>query len=102
MASKQKMGTCKLSAFEKRLYCGKRRVNQDCIHVSFLKHRCTYLSMSKDEVMKAVKSGVKEINVKGGFSADAIEYANKYRPELRLRQGETIIKSRRKVRAVVS
>jgi len=102
MTSKQKIGTCKLSAFEKRLYCGKKRVNNDCTHVSFLKHRCTYLSMSKDEVMKAVKAGIKEINVKGGFSSDAIEYANKYRPELRLRQGEKIIKPRRKIRAVAS
>ena len=100
MASKQKIGTCKLSAFEKRLYCGKKRVNHDCTYVSFLKHRCTYLSMSKDDVMKAVKKGIKELNVQGGYSPEAIEYAKKYRPELRLRQGDKIVKPRRKVRAV--
>ena len=102
MIGKQKTGACKLSAFEKRLYCGKKQVNSDCTHVSFLKHRCTYLSMSKDEVRKAVKSGVRDLNVRGGFSVEAIEYAKKYRPELRLRQGKEIVKPRRKVRAVTS
>ena len=95
MATKQKYSNCKLSAFEKRLYCGKKRVNSDCTYVSFLKHRCTYLTMSKEELIMTLKSGAKELNIQGGFSNDAVEYANRYRPELRLRQGDTIIKSKR-------
>jgi len=35
---------------------------------------------------------VKEINARGGFTDEAMEYVKRLRPRLRLRQGSTIIK----------
>jgi hypothetical protein len=57
-----------------------------------LGYRCPNLEWTKEEVIKEAKKGVKELNSLGGFTNDAIEYVKKFRPKLRLRQGNIIIK----------
>jgi hypothetical protein len=57
-----------------------------------LGYRCPNLEWTKEEVIKEAKKGIKELSSPGGFTDDAIEYVKRFRPTLRLRQGDTIIK----------
>ena len=102
MASKTKTGSCKLSAFEKRVYCGKKRVDSKCINPSFLDHRCPYLEMGKKELIKEAKTGSKEIVCLGGFSKEAVVYAERFRPTIRLKDRKSVVKPRRRVKAVAA
>jgi len=95
MSRSRKHGRCNLSPFERRLYCFKKKANSDCIKPSFLGHRCPYLEMSKLELMETAKKGRKVITSRGGFSREAIEYAERYKPQLRLKHGDKIVKSMR-------
>lgn len=62
-------------------------------------YRCPNLEWTKEEVIKEVKIGAREISSPGGFTDEAVKYAEKFRPGLRLRQGNNIIKPRRRSRA---
>jgi hypothetical protein len=99
MSRSRKQGRCHLSPFERRLYCFRKQANSDCIEPSFLGHRCPYLEMSKLELMETVKTERKVITSRGGFSREAIEYAERYRPQLRLKHGDKVVKPMR-VKAV--
>lgn len=88
-------GSCTLSDFERRLFCAKRRVGDECLRPWFLKRRCPYLKYTKEDVIREARKGVKEIRTMGGFTEEAIEYAKKFRPSLRLINGEDIVKQRK-------
>jgi hypothetical protein len=87
--------SCNLSPVERRLYCAKKRVSKTCLKPWFLGHRCPYLQWSKLDVMREAKKGKTEIISKSGFSEEAIKYAEKYRPYLRLIHGNKTVKPRR-------
>lgn len=87
---------CTLSDFERRLYCGKKSPSKECTKLRILGYRCPYLIWSKTEVMMKARKGAKEIVSKSGFSDDALEYAEKFRPHLKLVHGEKIVKPRRR------
>ncbi len=91
-----KLGGCSLSDFERRLYCARKRAGKFCLNPSFLGHRCPYLKWSKEEVIMEAQKGTKEIRAKSAISQDAIEYAEKFRPELRLVQNGKVVKPRRR------
>ncbi len=93
------MGGCRLNAFERRLYCFKKRTSKYCLKPRILGYRCPNLEWTKEEVIKEVKKGMKEISSPGGFTDEAIKYAERFRPGLRLRQGSRIIKPKRHARA---
>jgi hypothetical protein len=92
---------CGLTQFQRRLYCYKKRVDEDCLKPSFLGHRCPYLIWDKEAVIKEARKGVKEIVSLSGFTKDALEYAEKHRPGLRLKHRDEIIKPRRRKKIVV-
>ena len=87
-----KIGRCRLNPFQRRLYCFKQKTSKYCLKPQILGYRCPNLEWTKEEVIKEVKKGVKELSSLGGFTDDAIDYVKKFRPALRLRQGDTIIK----------
>ena len=91
------MGGCRLNAFERRLYCFKKRTSKYCLKPRILGYRCPNLEWTKEEVIKEVKKGMKEISSPGGFTDEAIKYAERFRPGLRLRQGSRIIKPKHHV-----
>jgi len=96
MASSKPHGICRLSPFEKRLYCSKKRVSKECLKPWFLGRRCPYLEMGKLELIRVARKGVREVVALGGFSKEAIEYAERYRPDLKLVDGSTTLKPRRR------
>lgn len=89
-------GSCKLSSLERRLYCTKKRVSKSCLEPRFLGYRCPYLEWSKIDVMREVRKGITKIVAKSGFSEEAIKYAERYRPYLRLIHGDKIVKPRKR------
>jgi hypothetical protein len=78
--------TCKITAFERRLYCNRKISGKGCLKPSFLRYRCPNLIYEKEDVMKAAKKGIKEIVTPAGFTEEAKRYVKKYRPELQLIQ----------------
>lgn len=86
-----------MSEFERKLFCAKRRVSEECLRPWFLKYRCPYLEWSKEDVRRAAQKGVKEIRTRSAFTLEAIEYAEKFRPNLRLVSRDQIVKPRRHV-----
>lgn len=92
---------CSLTQFQKRLYCYKKRVDEECLKPSFLGYRCPNLIWDKDAVIKEARKGVKEIVSISGFTKDALEYSEKYRPELRLKYRNEIVKPRRRKKITV-
>jgi hypothetical protein len=93
-ARAMKIGRCRLTTFERRLYCFKKRTSPYCLKPKILGYRCPNLEWTKEEIMVEVKGGAKEISSPGGFSDEAVKYAERFRPGLRLRQGSKIIKTR--------
>lgn len=91
-----KTGRCRLNLFERRLYCFKKRTSPYCLKPRILGYRCPNLEWTKEEVIKEAKIGAREISSPGGFTDEAVKYAEKFRPGLRLRQGDNIIKPRRR------
>jgi hypothetical protein len=89
-----KIGKCRLNTFQKRLYCFKKKTSEYCLKPKILGYRCPNLEWTKEELIKEVKLGKLEIDSFAGFTDEAIEYAKKFRPKLRLRQGSKIIKPR--------
>lgn len=61
----------------------------------FLGHRCPYLEMGKLELIRVARKGVTEVVALGGFSKEAVEYAERYRPNLKLVDGNATSKPRR-------
>ena len=102
MTTRKKSSICNLSAFEKRLYCSKKRADAGCLKPSFLENRCPYLVMGKNELIKEAKTGVKEIVCLGGFTKEAIKYVERFRPKIRLKDRYTIVKPRRRIKAGAS
>ena len=86
--------SCNLSPFERRLYCARKRVSKACLEPWFLSHHCPYLEWGKLDVMREAQKGITEIISKSGFSEEAIKYAEKYRPYLRLIHGNETVKPR--------
>ncbi len=100
---KEEQRSCNLSQFEKRIYCAKKRIDKGCLKPWFLGHRCPYLQWTKDDVQKEARKGVKTIKSWSSFTEEAIEYANKFRPEMSLVHGDTVVKSaKRKVKAAAT
>lgn len=60
----------------------------------FLGYHCPNLVWSKEDVIRGAKRGCREIVSRYGFKKEAVVYAEKYRPELRLKHGDEIVKSR--------
>ena len=89
-------GSCNLSPLEKRIYCAKKRASKSCLEPWFLGYRCPYLEWSKLDIMREAQKGITEIVSKSGFSEEAIKYAERYRPYLRLISGDITIKPRRR------
>jgi hypothetical protein len=87
---------CTLTEFERRLFCAKKRVNNECLRLWFLGHRCPYQVWTKEDVIKEARRGGREIRTMGGFTEEAIEYAERFRPGLRLVDGDEIVKPRRR------
>lgn len=99
MAGSKERSSCMLSPFEKRLYCAKKRITRGCLYVPFLRRRCPYLVWNKEDVMEEAKRGAKEIVAWSGFTESAVQYADRFRPRLRLvHRDETVKPSRRKPR----
>lgn len=67
-----------------------------CLKPPFLGYRCWYLEWNKEDVMRAARKGVKEIRTFSRFSEEAIRYAERFRPGIRLVQGNNIVKPRRR------
>jgi len=92
-------GKCTLSKYERSLFCAQKKVGGRCQEPKFIGQRCWYLEYGKDELMMKAKRGVKTIVAFSGFSEDAVDYAMRYRPRLRLLHQDTVIKPRRRVAA---
>ncbi len=92
---------CNLTQFQKRLYCNKKRVDEYCLKPRILGYRCPNLIWDKEAVIKEARKGVKEIVSRSGFTKDALEYAEKFRPELRLKYRDEIVKPSRRKKIVV-
>lgn len=88
--------SCTLSEFERRLFCAKKRVSSECLKPWFLRYRCPYLEWTKEDVMREARKGVTEIRTRGGFTAEAVEYAERFRPRLRLVHRDEIVNPRRR------
>jgi len=52
--------------------------------------------LTKVDVMREARKGRTEIVSKSGFTEEAIKYAERYRPELRLIHGKTVVKRRKR------
>lgn len=89
------MSRCILSSFERRLYCFKKKVSNECLEPQFLGYRCPNLVWNKEDVIREAKRGRREIVSRCGFTKEAVVYAEKYRPELRLKHRDEIVKPRR-------
>lgn len=94
--AKIRQGGCILSSFEKRIYCAKKKVSPECLKPWFLGYRCWYLKWSKEDVKREAARGAKEIKTQGGFTDEALRYAERFRPNLRLVNGEITVKPRRR------
>ena len=92
-----KHGKCTLSKYERSLFCAQKRVSGRCQEMKVLGRRCWYLEYGKDEVMMEAKRGVNKIVAFSGFSEDAVDYAERYRPRLRLLHRDIVVKPRRRV-----
>jgi septation ring formation regulator EzrA len=96
MAGSRDRSSCALSPFEKRLYCAKKRITKGCLNLPFIHRRCPYLVWNQDDVMEEAKRGSKEIVAWSGFTKKAIQYAERFRPRLKLVHRDEIVKPRRR------
>ncbi len=98
MVSRKDRSLCTLISFKRRLYCAKKRRDEGCKHLILINKRCPNLLYTKEEVMDEARHGTKEIVSWSGFTPNAIEYAERFRPRLRLKHRDEIVKSRRRRR----
>jgi hypothetical protein len=96
MSGRKDRSSCALTSFEKRLYCAKRRITKECLNLQFLRRRCPYLVWTKDQVVDEARTGRKEIVAWSGFTKKAIQYAERFRPRLRLVHRDKTVKPRRR------
>ena len=101
MARRKDRRICVLTPFKRRLYCAKKRLDKGCRDLSFIKKRCPHLLWTKENVIDEAKRGTKEIVSWSGFTPNAIEYAERFRPDLRLKHRDEIVKPRRRIRKPV-
>ncbi len=102
MVSRKDRSKCVLIPFKRRLYCAKKRLDEGCKDLNLIKKRCPNLRYSKEEVIDEARRGTKEIVSWSGFTPEAIEYAERFRPSLRLKHRDEIVKSRRRKPAIVT
>jgi len=98
MVSRKDRGLCTLITFKRKLYCAKKRRDEGCKHLLLINKRCPNLLYTKEEVMDEARQGTKEIVSWSGFTPNAIEYAQRFRPSLRLKHRNEIVKARRRRR----
>ncbi len=98
MVSKKDRSMCALIPFKRRLYCAKKRRDEGCKDLILINKRCPNLLYTKEDVMDEARRGTKEIVSWSGFTPNAIEYAERFRPRLRLKHRDEIVKSRRRRR----
>jgi len=96
MGGRKDRSSCAITSFERRLYCAKRRITKGCLNLPFLRRRCPYLVWTKDHVIEEARMGRKEIVAWSGFTEKAIQYAERFRPRLRLVHREKTVKPRRR------
>ncbi len=102
MAKGKESRACTLTLFEKRLYCGKKKVGPSCLKPWFLGYRCPNLTWTKEDVRREARKGVTQIVSKSGFSKEAVSYAERFRPGLRLKHGDKVVKPMRRKKLVAS
>ncbi len=100
MVNKKERNICTLSPFLRRLYCSKKRINDECRNLSLIKKRCPNLVWTVEDIKKIAKKNIKEIESWSGFTSKAIEYAERFRPNLRLKHKGEIVKPRRRIKNV--
>ena len=93
---------CVLIPFKRRLYCAKKMRDEGCKDLKLINKRCPNLLYTKEEVMDEARRGTKEIVSWIGFTPNAIEYAERFRPTFRLKHRNEIVKSRRRKAALAS
>jgi hypothetical protein len=98
MIPREDRSLCALTPFKRRLYCAKKRRDKGCRDLGLINKRCPNLPYTKEEVMEEAQRGTKEIVSWSGFTTNAIEYAEKFRPSLRLKHRDMIVKPRRRRR----
>jgi hypothetical protein len=101
MVSRKDRSTCTLIPFKRRLYCAKKRRDEGCKNLGFINKRCPNLLYTKEDVMDEARRGTREIVSWSGYTSNAIEYAERFRPSLRLKHRDEIVKSRRRRQKVV-
>jgi hypothetical protein len=100
MVTRNDRHVCTLIPFKRRLYCAKKRRDEECRDLSLIKKRCPHLLYTKEDVMDEARRGTREIVSWSGFTMNAIEYAERFRPGLRLKYRDEIVKSRRRKAAL--
>jgi len=102
MGSRKDRSMCALTPFKRRLYCAKKRRDKGCMNLSYINKRCPNLMYTKEEVMDEARRGTKEIVSWSGFTPNAVEYAERFRPSLRLKHRDETVKPRRRKAAVIA
>jgi hypothetical protein len=101
MVQRKDRSICVITPFKRRLYCAKKRRDKGCRDLSIIKKRCPHLLWTKENVIEEAKRGTKEIVSWSGFTPNAIEYAERFRPSLRLKHRDETVKPRRRKRKPV-
>ena len=102
MVSRKDRSMCTLIPFKRKLYCAKKRRDEGCKDLGIINKRCPNLLYTKEDVMDEARRGTREIVSWSGFTSNAIEYAERFRPGLRLRHRDEIVKPRRRKAALVA
>ena len=102
MVSRKDWSICVLIPFKRRLYCAKKRRDEGCNNLHLINKRCPNLLYTKEDVMDEARRGIKEIVSWSGFTPNAIEYAKRFRPSLRLKHRDHIVKSQRRKTASIT
>ena len=102
MVSRKDRSICALIPFKRRLYCAKKRRDKGCMNLSYINKRCPNLLYTREEVMDEARRGTKEIVSWSGFTPNAIEYAERFRPSLRLKHRDETVKPRRRKATLVA
>ena len=102
MVSRKDRSMCALIPFKRKLYCAKKRRDEGCKDLSIINKRCPNLLYTKEDVMDEARRGTREIVSWSGFTSNAIEYAERFRPSLRLKHRGETVKPRRRKRALVA
>ena len=102
MVSRKDRSMCTLIPFKRKLFCAKKRRDEGCKDLDLIDKRCPNLLYTKEDVMDEARQGTKEIVSWSGFTSNAIEYAERFRPSLRLKYRDEIVKPRRRKSALAA